>query len=231
MCRMLGLVAAQAVSARDLLHDAPRSLRTLAHAHPDGWGAAFRIGGAWRLERGTRCAATCADYERLASTEAHVVVAHIRKRTVGPISLTNTHPFRRGELVFAHNGTVHAVDTLAARTAPEHLGQVQGDTDSERLFAFIETQIAEAGDIERGVRRAVQVLHELGDIGAVTFLLSCGARIYAHRLGRTLFTSKRGNVAIVASEQLDDSAWHEVAERELIVVEGVDTLVRHPAAA
>src|SRR5829696_7015548 len=100
MCRMLGMVAARPLSARDLLHDAPRSLRTLSHEHADGWGAAFRIAGDWHLERSTSCAARCSGYERLAAIEARVVVAHIRKKTVGGLSLANTHPFRSGDLVF-----------------------------------------------------------------------------------------------------------------------------------
>src|SRR5688500_1353863 len=123
MCRMLGLVAARPASARDLLHDAPSSLRVLSHEHADGWGAAFRIDGDWRIERSTSCAARCTTYERLAAIEARVVVAHIRKATVGDLALANTHPFRRGDFVFAHNGTVHAIDVIASRTSREQLAR------------------------------------------------------------------------------------------------------------
>jgi predicted glutamine amidotransferase len=216
---MLGLVAARQTSARDLLHDAPRSLRVLSHEHADGWGAAFRIGNDWRIERSTSCAARCTTYERLAAIEARVVVAHVRKATVGELSLANTHPFRRGDFVFAHNGTVHAIDAIVARTAPEQLALVQGATDSERLFAFVLTHIADTGDVERGVRRAVQALHALGDIGSASFLLSCGTRLYAHRLGRTLFTSLRGDAAIVASQCLDEGTWVEVQERAVVILD------------
>ena len=219
MCRMLGMVAARPLSARDLLHDAPRSLRELSYEHADGWGAAFRIGKDWHLERRTSCAARCSDYERLAAIESRLVVAHIRKKTVGGLSLANTHPFRRGDFVFAHNGTVHAIDQIVARTSRDQLACVEGDTDSERLLAFVLTHVDEAGDIERGVMLAVQTLHALGDIGSASFLLSCGTRLYAHRLGRTLFTSARSDAAIVASERLDDGAWHEIPERSLVILD------------
>jgi predicted glutamine amidotransferase len=228
---MLGLVAARPTSARDLLHDAPRSLRVLSHEHADGWGAAFRVDGDWRIERSTSCAARCTTYERLAAIEARVVVAHIRKATVGALSLANTHPFRRGDFVFAHNGTVHAIDALVARTAPEQLACLDGDTDSERLFAFVMTYVADAGDVERGVIRAVNALHALGDIGSASFLLSCGARLYAHRLGRTLYTSIRGDAAIVASQCLDEGAWVEVPERAVVILDVPSAPVVKPLAA
>jgi glutamine amidotransferase len=213
------MVAARPTSARDLLHDAPRSLRVLSHEHADGWGAAFRVDDDWIVERSTSCAARCTAYERLAAIEARVVVAHVRKATVGDLSLVNTHPFRRGDFVFAHNGTVHAIDAIIARTAPEQLQQIEGATDSEHLFAFVMTHITEAADVERGVTRAVQMLHALGDIGSASFLLSCGTRLFAHRLGRTLFTSIRGDAAIVASQRLDEGDWIEVPERAVVILE------------
>lgn len=219
---MLGMVAARPLSARDLLHDAPSSLRVLSHEHADGWGAAFRADGDWRIERSTSCAARCTGYERLAAIEARVIVAHIRKATVGALALANTHPFRRGDFVFAHNGTLAAIDTLVARTAGEHLARVQGDTDSERLFAFVLTHIDDAGDVERGVRRAVQALQALGDIGSATFLLSCGTGLYGHRFGRALFTSIRGDAAIVASQPLDHGDWTEVPERAIVILGAPD---------
>jgi glutamine amidotransferase len=217
------MVAARPVSARDLLHDAPESLRVLSHEHADGWGAAFCLADTWHIERSTSCAARCSTYQRLSAMEARVIVAHIRKKTVGELSLANTHPFRRDRFVFAHNGTIHAIDALVTRTSREQLARIEGDTDSERLFAFVMTYVDETGDVERGLTRAVRELHALGDIGSVTFLLSCGTRLYAHRLGRTLFTSIRDDAAIVASQRLDGGDWLEVPERAVVILEAPRT--------
>jgi glutamine amidotransferase len=213
---MVGLVAANPVVTRGLLRDAPRSLWALSREHPDGWGVAVRESSEWTVHRGTACAQTSPEYDALArETRARVLVAHIRQKTVGATSLLNTHPFRRGGHVFAHNGTVTALPALGARTSAERSAEITGDTDSERLFAFLATAIDEAGDIERGLVAAVRELQALGDVGSASFLFSCGQRIYAHRLGRPLHVlvrhtavdARRTPTVVVASERLTDEVW------------------------
>ena len=235
MCRMFGIVAARPVVSRELLRDAPRSLRELSLAHPDGWGVAIRTHDDWLVHRSTSCAARCAQYDALVDQlETRVLIAHVRQRTVGVTSIANTHPFRRESFVFAHNGTVRDVAALIARTSPARLAQIEGETDSERLFAFILTHIDEAGDTERGVRAAVTELHAIGDIGSASFLLSCGTRMFAHRLGRSLLMLVRHSAAddrrtaavVVASERLTDEPWTEIAERSVVVIDDVTAIAR-----
>src|SRR5438477_7603822 len=104
MCRMFALAAARPIAARELLRDAPRSLAALSREHADGWGVALYADD-WSIHRGTACAARCTRFDAIAdAATARLVIAHVRKKTVGPTSLANTHPFRRGRFVFAHNG-------------------------------------------------------------------------------------------------------------------------------
>ena len=214
---MFGLLAAEPVGVAELLRDAPRSLCKLATEHGDGWGVAL-MDLEWSIYRSTSSAATCAHYDEIVSAlRARMLVAHIRKKTVGETSIKNTHPFRRGNFVFAHNGTVKT-DALVARSSQARLAEIEGATDSEKLFAFVLTHVDEAGDVARGVTAAVRELHAIAELGAATFLLSCGARIYAHRLGRTLFTHARTDATLVASEPLGPD-WTEVPERTVVVLE------------
>ncbi|HTL34950.1 MAG TPA: class II glutamine amidotransferase [Kofleriaceae bacterium] len=221
MCRMFGMVATQAVSPRELLHDAPRSLRALSVEHGDGWGIALAHGD-WQIHKSISCAARCTAFPAIVDSPARVVVAHVRKKTVGDLALANTHPFRRGELVFAHNGTVAALSALTSQIAPAHLAEIEGDTDSEKLFAFVLTHIDAAGDLERGVVRAIRALQALGEIGSANFLLASDSRVYAYRQGRSLYTLARDAVAIVASERLTDEDWIEVPERALVILGDLD---------
>ena len=218
MCRMFGMVADRPITPHDLLHDAPRSLRTLSLEHPDGWGIAVHD-GAWTIERGTSCAHACERFATVGDRAARIVIAHVRRKTVGPTALVNTHPFRRGDFVFAHNGTLNDPAGLAARTAPEHLAAIEGDTDSERLFAFILTHVEAAGEIGRGVSAAVRALQALANPGSANFLLSCGTQLYAYRLGRSLFVLERTGATLIASEPLTDEPWREVPDRSLLGIE------------
>ena len=228
MCRMFGLLASRPVAARPLLRDAPRSLWTLSGEHPDGWGVAVGEPGGWTVHRDTACAQASPRFDAVVdATCARVVVAHIRKKTVGDIALANTHPFRRGALVFAHNGTVEAPAALAAGTSPARAAEIAGDTDSEKLFAFVASAIDRAGDVERGVIAAVRALHAHGPMGSISFLLGADERIYAHRLGRALHVRVRevgsgaaaAPAVMVASEPLTEEPWHELPERSLHVLE------------
>lgn len=219
MCRMFGLVAQQPVTARALLREAPRSLRTLAREHRDGWGVALRTAADWVIHRGIESAEQSERFAEVAEAAAgQVVIAHVRQKTVGCTALANTHPFRRDAFVFAHNGNISPIRAVAARASVRRLAEIEGETDSERLFAMILTHIDDAADIERGVVSAVRELHALGPIGSTNFLLSCGARLYAHRCGRSLF-ARGGTDVVIASEQLTDESWLELPERSLVVVE------------
>jgi predicted glutamine amidotransferase len=192
-------------------------LRALSNEHCDGWGIAMHD-GAWQVERGTSCAAVSERYDVLARQPARLAIAHVRKATVGRTAIANTHPFRRGDFVLAHNGTITNVPALLARTAPEH-ASFDGDTDSERLFAFVRTHVDAAGDVERGVCAAVRALRALGDIGSTTFLFATPTELYAHRGGRSLFTLARGDAMMIASEPLTDAVWTEVAEGAVVALE------------
>lgn len=208
------MVAAQPVAPCELLRDAPRSLQALSEVHKDGWGVALRADSDWIVHRSTACAARCAQWGGLVDrVQTQLLIAHVRQRTVGEISLRNTHPFRRGGFVLAHNGTVKvALPASAARVA-----EIEGTTDSEKLFAFVLSHVDDEG-VERGLVAATRALHALGDVGSASFLFSDGARLYAHRLGRTLYTLARPHATIVASEQLTDEAWTEVPERALVEI-------------
>src|SRR5437867_878525 len=130
MCRLLGIVAPQVIRFEKCLFASPSSLALLSQEHPDGWGTAiYTSHDGWRIEKSVACA--CSD-ERFAAIAAQgsgeSIVAHVRQRTVGEISLANTHPFQRGRWVFAHNGTVEDVAFVRSRTSPARLRECEGET-------------------------------------------------------------------------------------------------------
>lgn len=68
----------------------------------------------------------------------NLVIAHIRKRTQGDVSMENTHPFHYDGQVFVQNGSIadfekHLVQLRSYIVAPL-LSKIRGQTDTECLF-------------------------------------------------------------------------------------------------
>src|SRR5688572_3599416 len=104
MCRLLGVVSTEATDYAFSLRHAARSLASLSRHHPDGWGLAVHARGrGWDVHRHPACAGDDPRFDAIAAqARGEVLVAHIRKRTVGPLGTDNTHPFSSGSWVFAH---------------------------------------------------------------------------------------------------------------------------------
>ena len=202
MCRLLCIVASELTEFGLGLTGAPRSLATLSREHRDGWGIATHDANqpagtdACDLHRGTAPAMDDHRFHELsARVRGHLLVAHVRQKTVGPTRLENTHPFVRDGWAFAHNGTIRETETLRSRCSDQRLLEIAGDTDSELFFAYVLTRFDERGltrlDGEPSRAMATALLHELtaelreAHIGAFNFLLSDGMTTFAHRYGRS----------------------------------------------
>ena len=254
MCRLLGIASNEPTDFRIVLREAPRSLAALSREHRDGWGiAVYDDEAGWRLEKGVACAGEDERFHRLAvGSRGEVLVSHVRQKTVGETSLANTHPFERGRWVFAHNGTVKDVAWLRTRASPERAAEVRGETDSELLFAWLMTCLDGVGaahspagpETDRAIGAAMRAAHGHAGLGAYNFLLSDGACIYAHRLGRTMHLLERGphdevrstrrsrdgtlvdtpwslrrSAVFVASEKITDEPWQQVDDGMLLRID------------
>lgn len=201
MCRLLGIIANERTHFRLCLREAPLSMAQLSQEHRDGWGVGiYSPSEGWTLYKRVECAHEDEQFHDVAAESfGEVLIAHVRKRTVGPLSLRNTHPFQRGRWIFAHNGTIRDLEFFRQRTSPQRLAQVEGDTDSERLFAFLLTLLDETGATEGAVgartdavlAAAAAAARARPGLGAFNFLLTNGDVCYAHRAGRTLFLLER----------------------------------------
>jgi glutamine amidotransferase len=202
MCRLLGITASEPTEFRIVLREAPRSLARLSKQHPDGWGIAVFDARQerWQVDKGLLCAEADERFHTLAvGSRGELLVSHVRQKTVGETTLSNTHPFQRGRWVFAHNGTVKEIEWLRARSSAERLAEVAGETDSEVLFAWLLSVLDAAGvtgeatstTTDRALFEAARAARERPGFGAFNFLLSDGTTTYAHRFGRSMFLLER----------------------------------------
>lgn len=205
--------------------------------HADGWGLALYEGRTARvfLDPAPAANSALAQFVREHPIKTLLAIAHVRRKTRGPISLANTHPFVRElwgrHFVFAHNGTVKNTSRLKlGRFTPI------GKTDSELAFCAL------LGALQHEFRSPPSA-RELGDAvahhsrligreGTFNFLLGDGQQLFArcstklHYIVRkapfatatladedvfvdfATVTSPADRVAVVATQPLTrDEAW------------------------
>jgi predicted glutamine amidotransferase len=218
--------------------------------HVDGWGIAFYEDRGCRLFIDTTAAAQSpiAQLVRSYPIRSLNVIAHIRKATVGPTALENTHPFLRemwGRYwTFAHNGTLKG---FVAPGNGDRRYTAVGTTDSEAAFCYLlETlRIAFPGGCTEDAAlfaRVGELARELREYGEFNFLLCDGERLFAHCATRlsyivrkapfsrahlvdedydvdfSLVTTPNDRVAVVATVPLTDNETWTVIEPGTLVM-------------
>ena len=250
MCRLFGLHAdRRVVTATFWLLEAPDNLVEQSKRNPDGTGlGVFEADGKPVLYKQPMAAWQDSQF----ATEAHELtgttfIAHVRYSSSAALEVRNTHPFLQDDRIFAHNGVVDAPDVVDARFRELGVGDlVQGETDSERIFALITACIRRHdGDVGAGIFDAVDWLAETVPIFAVNMLLSTATDMWALRYPETheLYLLDRRDVdakllrmrsdritahsdqltsdasVLFASEPMDDDDWQLLAPGELAHVD------------
>ena len=250
MCRLFGLHAdKRVVTATFWLLEAPDNLAEQSRNNPDGTGlGVFDADGKPMLYKQP----IAAWEDREFATEAHELtsttfIAHVRYSSSAALELRNTHPFVQDGRIFAHNGVVNGLDTVDTRLRDLGVADlVQGETDSERIFALITAHIRRHdGDVGAGIVDAVGWLAETVPIFAVNILLSTATDVWALRYPETheLYLLDRRDVdgrrlrmrshrisahsehltsdasVLFASEPMDDDDWQLLAPGELVHVD------------
>ena len=223
MCRLYGFVANEPTKVDCSLVFSQNALMQQSRMdhvgkdHTDGWGIAIYQNGRPVIEK----QATAAHDDHLFSLTAEkswaqTVIAHVRRATVGPVSIQNTHPFVFEQWTFAHNGTVTGFDELKAELEQETDPRLQalrvGTTDSEQYFYWLLTQIERAGladspgfgqQIDRTTRFLSETVAELDRrcrevapdrTPRLNFLLTDGQAMLACRWNRTLYMIERNGI-------------------------------------
>jgi glutamine amidotransferase len=262
MCRLFGFRSVIPSKVHRSLLAAENALGVQSNMHPDGWGVAFYVDGSPHVTRSPSTALGDALFHRLSGVvSSQTVLAHVRKATQGPLTVLNCHPFQYGRWVFAHNGDVPSFRArraaLEQAIAPELAGFVLGETDSELIFFLVLSEISRSHSLlstpplevvfaamQRTVAQVRALADAPGSTSLLTFLLTDGNLMAAHRGGKELFfsTYKRRcgerescghfaascesetaqgpvNHLVFSSEPLGgENIWREVGEGEVLGV-------------
>jgi predicted glutamine amidotransferase len=140
MCRLLGYCTRDAAPLSGIMGERGlREFTELSVFHGDGWGMAWYDDGGGHIEKSALRAADEPAYHELAHRSlGNLGLVHLRWATPGlPVEPRNTHPFRFGDIVMAHNGAIHPQDRLPELLPPDWERRLGGTTDSERYFLHV----------------------------------------------------------------------------------------------
>jgi glutamine amidotransferase len=194
------------VHAQNALMEQSRMDREgLVHGH--GWGVAGYPDGVPFVEKQTWAAYRGEHFKKTAArVYAKKVIAHVRRATVGPPSIENTHPFVHGAWLFAHNGTIpnfnRVRELLLARLDPLHRTEIKGSTDSEHVFRYLmtlwqhEPQRPLMETLRRGLEQIIVWCREIDPDREISLnvLWANGQQMVGSRLNRTLWYLERDGV-------------------------------------
>ena len=152
MCRMFSFMSRVSLKVQRSLVKADNALQTQSQGHPHGWGIAYYLTDQHNPHMVKSIEAAFSDdrFSRVSEfLTSNAVIAHVRKATVGDLTLENTHPFEFEGWTFCHNGTIFGFrefeEVVRERIAPRFLPHIAGTTDSEVLFYAVLTALERAG--------------------------------------------------------------------------------------
>jgi glutamine amidotransferase len=231
VCRHLAYIGPR-IALYDLLFGAPHSLCNQARSprlqrsgeeNPDGWGVGWYELGEPFPEQYRTVAKIWDDVEfaqRSHTIESGAFLGAARLASPGStIEEAGNAPFRSEQWLFSLNGGIKGFrdgvgDELRAAVTPARRAAIEGDADSEVLFALALDRLDAGippGDALAGVMEHVLEVSS----GRFNMLLTDGKHIVATRHGNSLFVRDR----TVASEPLDDEpGWDEVAEGAILAL-------------
>lgn len=215
MCRMMG-----AISPAHLPHGEFEAFANYAvsewspdgRGHIDGWGLYLDSGEHERLlVKEGRSAFGNLSYLAAAHRlegKGGTSIVHLRNASVGSVRAENAHPFARGRLALAHNGTIH-------------FSGADDITDSELLFRIIADSAAENGFREAflgGIREA----RTSGFTGLV-ILATDGDALYGFRDYSEMgdyhslhYCELEGGGTLISQVRSPGHEWREIGKGQLL---------------
>ncbi|MFT6817190.1 MAG: putative glutamine amidotransferase [Myxococcota bacterium] len=212
MCRLFGFRSSVPGRAHRSLLEAENAVARQSIRHTNGWGIGWYVDDDAYVVKAATAAHESERFQRASrGLTSHTMVVHVRRATVGIIDTMNAHPFRYGRWLCAHNGTIFSFDEHFKDWMLEQIDEgfrplIMGDTDSEHLFYYLLSALADNGiarsgrlpsdaqTVGRVLRAALLALDRRAvDLGLerpiLNVLLTDGRCFLAHRAGMPLHLS------------------------------------------
>ena len=237
MCRMLiaignvnmnSLIEGTLLMANDKnrIHELNKKKGQGSWKHQDGWGVAYLDQkNEWKIEKSIRSLNKDSKINKFREIKTNLAIIHIRKKMGSETSLVNTHPFlkeikKKGQFVFCHNGWIEDEIKYSSKFDPE------GDTDSERLFYSILTDLKKT-KIENSIRKNFKRYKKLN--GTNIIFASKDSSHIAIRTNKfpkyyQMYLGKKEDLIVISSEEfpLRDVKWQPLEQEDIVNINNKD---------
>ena len=206
----------------------------LSSFHKDGWGISIIDEGSETvtIKKSPGAARESKEFPRIArELQGNGGLLHLRWATSGLDACDeNTHPFVHDGFAFIHNGEIknrHAIDSYI----PDLLfNQRIGDTDSERYFFLLISQIEKYG-IEKGAQSALDIIEANSAYSSLNaMLLNSENLLVISKFDPTRIPSgqptdyynlaykKEGEKILIASSGWPQNGWIPIPNNSLLFI-------------
>lgn len=213
MCELFAVTGRRKI----LLNDYLRQFFAHGDRHPDGWGIASFQGAFPSIEKEPERAVTSRYLKNKLrmKIEESILLAHIRRATVGALVYENCHPFVKRDATgrawtLIHNGTIFNAPSLN-----KYVARQSGTTDSERVLLYFVDQIdcacealgSELNFEERfdALERAVITLAKSNKLNLVFY---DGEYLYVHsNYANSLYCFEEQDAVVFATAPFGNAPW------------------------
>ena len=234
MCRLMGYVSPREISIQEIAGASFQEFSDLSKKHRDGWGiATSSTGQPSNLIVETLPARDSSQYSHLTKEVlSDGALLHLRWATSGlAVVEGNTHPFEYGDISFIHNGGITPLDSMDQFIDPDLFESMRGNTDSEKYFYLLITQIRKLGLI-KGISAGVKLITENCNYSSINamiltpdFYVVINEHKYENRpKGEAedyydLFYRKDENGILVASSGWNQKNWTTIENHQILLIE------------
>jgi predicted glutamine amidotransferase len=235
MCRLLGYSATTPTTFNEVVGENFKQFVKLADDHCDGWGIATLDNHTTDLYKEPIAATKSSNFnQQLNNHRSKSALLHLRWATEGmAVNQANTHPFTYQGISFIHNGSITPPTSLDHLIDKKYLSLATGNTDSERYFLYLLTQIEKHGFLD-GVKAGLSYIKNNCTYSSINMMIQndqffIAACIYNQEKIPDRFKDQSDyyhlryktvdNQVVVASSGWDQAGWSEIPNGSVLVVQ------------
>ena len=234
MCRLMGYVSSREISIEEIAGVNFQEFSNLSEKHRDGWGIATSATGksSELIVEPARAKDSLRYAELTKELRTDGALLHLRWATSGlAVVEGNTHPFEYENISFIHNGGITPLDSMDEFIDSDLFPLMRGNTDSEKYFYLLITQIRKLGLIP-GISAGVKLLKENCKYSSINAMILTPEKyviISEHNQDKRpdgeqadyydLFYRKDDNGILVASSGWNQTNWLQIQNHTILQID------------